>query len=217
MVDSLVVWGAAGHALNVIDILRLSQQFRIVGLLDDVNPERAGDVFDGLPILGGREQLTRLKADSVDHMILAFGNNAARLAVAELVMARGFSLVTAVHPNATVAASATVGAGTVVEAGAVIDPLARVAANVIVNKLVSLGHESVVRDGASLGPGVLVGGETRICRGAKIGIGATLRDRITIGAGSVIGAGAVVLKDVPAGVVAYGVPATVMDELNHHG
>jgi acetyltransferase-like isoleucine patch superfamily enzyme len=46
-------------------------------------------------------------------------------------------------------------------------------------------------------------------RGAWIGIGATVRDRITIGEASIVGAGAVVVRDVPVGVVAHGVPASV--------
>jgi acetyltransferase-like isoleucine patch superfamily enzyme len=49
-------------------------------------------------------------------------------------------------------------------------------------------------------------------RGAWIGIGATIIDRVRIGEYSVVGAGAVVVSDIPAGVVAYGVPATVIRE-----
>jgi len=40
-----------------------------------------------------------------------------------------------------------------------------------------------------------------------IGIGAAIRQQITIGDYSVVGAGAVVVKDVPPGVVVIGVPA----------
>jgi acetyltransferase-like isoleucine patch superfamily enzyme len=40
-------------------------------------------------------------------------------------------------------------------------------------------------------------------------VGATLRARIVVGAGSIVGAGAVVVSDLPDGVVAYGVPARV--------
>jgi acetyltransferase-like isoleucine patch superfamily enzyme len=46
-----------------------------------------------------------------------------------------------------------------------------------------------------------------------VGIGAVIADRVQIGEGSVVGAGSVVLRDVPAGVVAYGVPARVVREV----
>lgn len=51
---------------------------------------------------------------------------------------------------------------------------------------------------------------TLVCRGASIGSGAAILCGITIGAEAVIGAGAVVTKDVPAGVTVAGVPARVL-------
>jgi acetyltransferase-like isoleucine patch superfamily enzyme len=45
-------------------------------------------------------------------------------------------------------------------------------------------------------------------------MGAILLEGVKIGAGSIVGAGAVVTKDIPAGVVVAGVPAKVMRELS---
>jgi acetyltransferase-like isoleucine patch superfamily enzyme len=45
-------------------------------------------------------------------------------------------------------------------------------------------------------------------------MGAILLEGVKIGAGSIVGAGAVVTKDVPAGVVVAGVPAKLMRELS---
>ena len=39
---------------------------------------------------------------------------------------------------------------------------------------------------------------------------------VTIGDNSVIGAGSVVTKDIPANVVAYGVPCCVIREISEH-
>lgn len=47
-----------------------------------------------------------------------------------------------------------------------------------------------------------------------IGAGAIILPGVTIGAGSVIGAGAVVLRDIPAAVLAVGNPARVIRSLN---
>jgi acetyltransferase-like isoleucine patch superfamily enzyme len=51
---------------------------------------------------------------------------------------------------------------------------------------------------------------SRVGVGASIGSGATILGGVTIGAGAMVGAGAVVTKDVPAGMLAIGVPARVV-------
>jgi acetyltransferase-like isoleucine patch superfamily enzyme len=47
---------------------------------------------------------------------------------------------------------------------------------------------------------------------ALIGLGSVTVPLVSVGAETKIGAGAVVLRDIPAGVVAAGVPATVRPE-----
>lgn len=205
----VVIWGASGHALVVIDILRLMDGFEPVGLLDDVTPERRGELVDGVPVLGGREQLPQLLAAGIRHIIMGFGNCAARLRLGRTVGAQGFTLATAIHPRSVVASNVVIGPGTVVAAGAVINPLARIGSNVIINTGASVDHESVVEDGAHVCPGVRLAGRVVVGEAAWVGIGSTVHDRVRIGRGALIGAGSVVIRDIPDYAVAYGCPARV--------
>jgi acetyltransferase-like isoleucine patch superfamily enzyme len=50
-------------------------------------------------------------------------------------------------------------------------------------------------------------GRVAVGEGAHIGAGAVVRQSLTIGARAVVGAGAVVVTDVPADTLVYGVPA----------
>lgn len=210
MKEKLVIWGTSGHASVVADIIRLQGDYEIVGFIDDVNPERAGSKFGGADVLGGQEKLEHLRREGIGHLIFGFGNCEARLKLAELARERGFRLATAVHPSAVVAADAVIGTGTVVAAGAVINPGAAIGENVIINTCASVDHDSRVEDGAHICPGVRLAGNVVVGRAAWVGIGATVADRTRIGSEAIIGAGAVVVEDIPNGVVARGLPARVI-------
>jgi acetyltransferase-like isoleucine patch superfamily enzyme len=73
-----------------------------------------------------------------------------------------------------------------------------------------IDHERNLQNGVHISPGVTLGGRVSIGAGPWIGVGASIIDHNTIGSGSIIGAGSVVVKDIPDGVVAYGVPAKVI-------
>ncbi len=206
----IIIWGASGHAMVVADIIRLRGDYEIVGFLDDVNRGRQKQDFLGSSILGGREQLDALRKEGVDHLILGFGDCDARLKISDLARSKGFTLARAIHPNVIISGDVRVGDGTVIVAGAVVNPGARIGENVIINTSASVDHECVIEDGVHIGPGAHLGCRVIVGSAAWVGIGAVLRDRISIGSRSIIGAGAVVLRDVPDEVVAYGVPARVI-------
>ncbi len=206
---TIVIWGAGGHALVVADVIRSAGGVEIAGFLDDVNFSRRGTQFGEATILGGREQLDILRKRGIASLIVAVGNCDARLRLAAWALDKGFSLHTAIHPRACLARDVVLGPGTVVAAGAVINPKVNVGASVIVNTCASVDHESVLEDGVHICPGVRTAGNVTIGRAAWIGIGAIIGDGVRIGPRAVIGAGAVVLDDIPADVLAYGVPARV--------
>jgi len=112
----------------------------------------------------------------------------------------------------------SIGTNSVVEHHVVIGNGVRLHSNVFVPEY------SVLEDGCWLGPNVVVTNALHplcpkvkeclkgatIRRGAKIGANATLLPDIVIGEMSLVGAGAVVTRDVPAGVVVAGNPARVV-------
>jgi UDP-N-acetylbacillosamine N-acetyltransferase len=209
-VSSLLIYGAGGHARVVADIARLCGQHAVVGFLDDVNRDRHGLPFEEASILGGLDHLDALRAQGIRDLFIAIGDCGDRLRLAETASRAGFVCPTLVHPGAVVAASATLGEGTVVVAGGIVNPGARVGAQVIVNTAASVDHDCVVADGAHIACGARLAGGVHVGRGAWIGLGAVIRERVRVGAFSIVGAGAVVLNDVPDGVVVYGCPAKVI-------
>jgi sugar O-acyltransferase (sialic acid O-acetyltransferase NeuD family) len=202
----VLIWGAGGHAKVIAEILRLSGH-EVVGFIDDINQGRRGEPFAGATVIGGSDDLTRVRQSGVSHAIIGFGDNVRRCESGEIAKARGFVLTTAIHPSVILGADTVVGEGSVLAAGAVINPGARLGRSVIVNTSATIDHDCIIADGVHVGPCANIAGHVTIDSCAWIGIGATIIDHKHIGAKSIVGAGAVVVDDVPAGVVVAGVPA----------
>lgn len=211
MAPSVVIWGASGHAAVVIDAIRAAGHLSIVGLLDD-DPRRKGESVQDTKILGGRDMLAELRSDGVSLMHVAVGNCSVRIRLAELAQAEGFGFASVVHPGATLAANVVIGDGTFAAAGVVVNPRAHIGKHTILNTACSIDHDCVLGDACHIGPGARVAGQVHVGRSAWLGIGAIVKDRVRIGERTIVGAGAVVIRDLPSGVVAYGVPARVMRE-----
>lgn len=85
---------------------------------------------------------------------------------------------------------------------------------------VVIGETAVIGDDCTLYHGVTLGGTSwnkgkrhpTLERGVVIGAGAKVLGPITIGADAKIGSNAVVVKDVPAGATAVGIPARILDQ-----
>jgi UDP-N-acetylbacillosamine N-acetyltransferase len=212
--NAIVIVGAGGHAMVVADLAELSG-YSIVGFIDDVNVDRRGVPFCRATVLGGAEQLPIVAAGGVRSAVVAVGDCAARLALAERARALGLDLTALCHPTAAVARDSTIGPGTVVMAGAVVNPGAFIGSNVIVNTAASVDHECHIDDGVHVGPGVRLGGRVHVGRGTWLGIGSVVKDGIRIGAGTIVGAGSLVLRDLPGGIVAFGSPATIVRPVHH--
>lgn len=208
--QDIVVIGAGGHAKVVARSLRECGGWHVAGFVDDQNPARAGERFGGATVLGGRAALAALREQGVAAAVVAFGHNRARLDFDAWLAGGGWQRPAIVDPSARVGDDVVLGPGCYVAAGAIVEPGVALGRQVIVNSAAVLCHDGIVDDGAHLCPRSCFGGHVRIGPRSWIGIGATVRDRVRIGADVVVGAGALVLRDVPDGVVAYGHPAQVI-------
>lgn len=201
--SKLVIVGAGGHAKVAADIAAQTG-FRVVGFIDDVHPDRRGEAFAGATVLGGSPALRQC---GVRLAFVAVGDCATRLQIAELLAHDGFRFTALCHPRAVVAPDVEVRGGAMIAAGAVANPGAVIEAHAIVNTGATVDHDCLIGEGAHIGPGAHLGGRVRVGRGAWVGIGASVKDGVAIGDGAIVGAGAVVIREIPARVVAYGVPA----------
>jgi UDP-N-acetylbacillosamine N-acetyltransferase len=205
----LAIWGIGGHAKVVADMVRAEGQYVIAAFIDDADPSPT-DTFRGVPIVTRPEFPERLQRLEVGAMVIAVGDNRARMRLGAVARAQGFRLATVIHPRAVVSSDSVIGAGTVIMAGAIVNPDAVVGEHAIINTGATVDHDCNLGDGVHISPGAHLAGSVRVGQGTWIGIGACVSNGIRIGSNSVIGAGSVVIDDVPDDVVAYGIPALVV-------
>lgn len=194
--------GAGAQGRVVLENWRAAHPDSRFFFLDD-DEKLHGTKVLGVDVAGSVASIASLPADV--EIVIAVGDNRRRLEIAQRLGSVPFGTV--IHPSAVVMPSATIGPGSVVFAGAIVNTEARIGEHVVVNTGVILEHDAVIGRGASLSPGTRSGGRVQVGEGAFVSTGVTLAPRVKIGDYAVIGAGAVVVRDVPANTLAYGVPA----------
>jgi sugar O-acyltransferase (sialic acid O-acetyltransferase NeuD family) len=206
----IAIWGAGGHGGVVFDAARQQGLYECTAFIDDT--KTSGEPFhrSGLPVLYGRHQFARLRAEGVTGVVIAVGDDAARRSLAAIAIESGLTLCTVLHPSAVICDHVRIGEGTVVFAGAIVQTGVTIGGNVIINTGVVVDHDCVIGDGAQLAPRVTVGGDVKVGEMSFVGIGATISNRVEIGRNCLIGAGGVVVRNIPDDAVAYGVPARVI-------
>jgi sugar O-acyltransferase (sialic acid O-acetyltransferase NeuD family) len=202
---AIYVYGAGGHGKVVAEAARFGYLVR--GFLDD-DEGRWGEDWHGLPVVGGRDELSRLEEGA--EVALGVGKNRERAEVAAAVSAAGRILATIVHPKAVVAQGVFLGEGSFVAPLALVHPDARLGRGCIVNSGAVVEHDCRLGSFVHVSPRAALGGGVQVAEGAHVGMGALLVPGVCLGAWSVLGAGAVMLHSFPASVTAVGVPARVL-------
>lgn len=115
--------------------------------------------------------------------------------------------ITLIDPQALVAQDVTHGVGDLIAWGASVLSGTRLGDHVAVRSGAQVSHDCVVADFAFVGVNAVVCGHCQVGEGAHVAPGALIREGVSIGRWCVVGLGAVVLRDVPDGVVVAGNPA----------
>ena len=206
----VLVIGAGGHAKVVIELLRAGGR-EVAGVLDaDATPR----TVVGAPVIGGDDALPRLRAEGLEDAFVALGGAGLRARIGARARAAGFRLVNAVHPNAAISPSVRLGEGVAIMAGVCLNAETRVGDLAIVNTNASVDHDGDLGEACHVAPGCALAGNVTIGARAFLGAGCVAIPGVRVGDGTTVGAGSVIVRDLPAGVLAMGAPARVVRSLD---
>lgn len=210
----LVIIGAGGFGREVHDVIEAinfeektagASRFDFVGFLDDGAVD-ADLISDRGPLLGGVAALTDLPSD-VEYVI-GIGSGAVKRKIDEFATRDGRSAPVLIHPAAWVGTYRNrIGPGSIICAHVSVTTNVTLGRHVHLNLNSTVGHDATIGDYVTVNPGVNISGNVTLEDGVNVGTGAAVIQGRTVGAGSTIGAGASVVRDIPPGVTAVGVPA----------
>ena len=206
----IVVIGAGGFGREVHDVIvainaaSAEPVWHFLGFVDDGTPDQQLLGRRNARHLGGTNELPSMGGT---FYVIGVGNPVARRRLAEQADAAGLRAATLVHPSATMGLDVEVGEGSIICSHVSITTNVRIGRHVHLDQNVAIGHDTTLRDFSRVNPGATVSGNVTLDEDVTMGTNSTVIQGLRIGRGATVGAGAAVIRDLPPGVVAVGVPA----------
>ena len=205
MASRIVIVGAGGFGREVHAWLLTSPEYlrrESVGTIVFIN-----DIEPVVPVDGEIVATIDAYAPLPDDLLLcALGSPAARRTITEKLEARGARFATFVHDSVVVGARVDIGRGAVICPGVILTTDISIGDHVHVNINTSIGHDVTIGAFSTVSPACNLMGKVAVGSGVFLGTAATVVPDRTVHDGAIIGAGSVVVKDIPAGVTAFGNP-----------
>ena len=209
--QDIIIYGCGGFGREVLQVLRAinaaQPSWNCVGFLVDAGFETKTTVH-GLPVAS---QPKALNCTSQTAVVVGIGNPHARKTAVDRLIKLGLTdFPTLIHPRSWIGDFVELGEGTIVCAGALLTTDIRIGAHVHLNIGSTVGHDTRIGDFSTISPGVNISGKVTLGQRVEIGSAASVIPGVDIGDDVTIGAGAAVVKSIPAGCTAVGVPAKVI-------
>lgn len=173
MTDVVIV-GFGGHALSVVDSVKRTGQFNIIGYTD----KKQTQYVVQFPYLGTDDVLEQLYKDAcVKCAILGIGymgKGTIRKDIFEKLKAIGYEFPIIIDPSAIVSKSAIVDEGCFVGKNAIVNAHAQVGKMCIINTGAIVEHECNVGDFSHIAVGATLCGQVHVGKECLIGANATV-------------------------------------------
>lgn len=212
----ILLIGAGGHCLSVLDSLLSSYYYKEIGIVDkDYGMVESSNkilkqrfIMDK-PIVGNDHDLERLFSEGYTEAFIAvgsIGDVSVREKLYQFVKNIGYHIPNIIDKTAIISTHAICGEGIYVGKKAVVNANTQIGNCAIINTSSVIEHECDIGDFVHIAPGSIICGNVHIGNKTHIGAGCVIKQGVQVGEESMIGAGSVVVKNVRNGVVAFGTP-----------
>ena len=206
----LGIYGSGGLGREVLDLAQGINDFagawdKIV-FIDDFKKQ---SVISGSDVFTFDDFQAAFPTDAAK-IVIAVGEPKVRQILREKTVQNGYELQTIIHPTAFVGSKTQIGNGVIVQFGCFVSCNVKIDDNVLLQANSNIGHDCVIGNDTVISSFVTLAGNCKIEERVYIGMSVPVREGISIGADSIVGMGSVILRNIPANVIAMGNPARPM-------
>lgn len=203
MMKELIIIGAGGMGRALFNIAIECKEYIIKGFIDDNT--QALDTFKDYPSILGTVNDYEIQENDV--FICSIGNISIKKHCCQLILDKGGTFISLIHPTARICTNVQVGTG------CIIGPFVSIGADTILSDFSFIQSYSAIGHDVNIGyytrvdthvvcvGGVLIGDEVTIHTGAIINHKVVIENRACVGGGSFV------IRRVKEGITVYGNPA----------
>lgn len=206
----MVITGAGGHALELLDILIAKEDNSKLFFYDDQNNNF---VFkNDYVILKSKEEL-QAKFTEDKRFLLGIGEPKARYYFYNYFISCGGVLHT-IKANDIIISNFSKNQLADIFSLCYIGPSTHIGRGTLINTGAQVHHEVKIGEFTEISPAAVLLGKCEVGNFCSIGAGATILPKIKIGNRVIVGAGAVVTRDIPDQCLVVGIPGKIIKSLN---
>jgi sugar O-acyltransferase (sialic acid O-acetyltransferase NeuD family) len=206
---NLIIVGAGGFAREVYHWARdtfSNNSYTIKGFLSYNNKDLEGYKIEAGII--GNDEVYKIKEN--DRFIIAIGDIDIKKRAINKLESRGAKFISLIHPTSTIVSTAKIGKGVVICPYCLVSDDVELDDFVLLNTYSSCGHDVKVGKYSILSPYVALNGFVKAENEVFIGTHATVIANKKVGFKSKVSANSVVMRDVPARCMVFGVPGKII-------
>ena len=208
MMTDIMIVGGGGLAKEIkwqIErINAVEKRWNIKGFVD---PKfKPGDIFEGVLCYCSDDTLLEIEVPT-DVVIAIAEPNIRKKIAKKLKVNKNLRFPSIIDPSVVIAPDVKLGEGCIICINSTLTVNIGIGDFAILNPCCIVGHDSVIKQFATLYPSVNICGNVVVGECAQLGVGSIVIQGKTIGEKAFLGAGAVAVKNIPDKCIAVGVPA----------
>jgi sugar O-acyltransferase (sialic acid O-acetyltransferase NeuD family) len=210
---SIAIYGSGGLGREVLDLVLAINKthpcYKEIVFIDDTKPQE--ELINGYLSYPFSVFVEKFNSNDIE-VAVALGEPRHRVALREKVHQSGYSLATLIHPTVFIGTDIVIGEGTIIQYASFVSCNVTIGSNVFIQPNANVGHDTIIGCDSVISSIVSIAGNCMIGDRSYIGLSVSVKEGITIGSDTIVGMGAVVTRNIPDIVIAWGNPSRVMKE-----